>query len=112
MTALYLTPVVISCFLMSAHFLRIGMTLPATLLLAAPLLLFVRRPWVRWFFTILLLVCGVLWILIAWSLAGARVGQGLPSLRLLIILGTVVALNFLGSWLMNRPVIRERYRSS
>jgi hypothetical protein len=42
---------------------------------------------------------------------GMRMGQHAPYLRMVAILGTVAALNFIGAWLMARLRIRERYHS-
>ena len=89
MRILLASPVVLSCLLMAAHFLRGGHAALVALCLALPFLLLARRPWVPWVLAIALTLGSLEWAHTAITLAEQRMSLGEPWLRMVAILGTV-----------------------
>jgi hypothetical protein len=109
MTILHLVPVILSCLLLTAHFLFIGLVPVSWFFLALPLLLFQKSTCVRRVFITVLTLGGLLWLTIAWERAGLRMATGQPYLRLMIILVSVALLNFLGVFLLTRARLKRVY---
>ncbi|KAA0256588.1 MAG: hypothetical protein EDX89_00355 [Acidobacteria bacterium] len=105
-TALRLVPVVLSCVVLGAHFLRSGHVGVAVLLAASPLVLLARRaPAVR-AVQLLLLLGALEWVRTAAQIAGARRAVGAPWTRMALILGSVAAVALLGAALL-QPLARR-----
>ena len=111
-TVLRLVPVVLSCLLMAAHFLRSGLLVLTAAFALLPLLLAVRRPWVPPVMQAVLLVAGAEWVRTTVVLACGRMAAGEPWTRMALILGSVLAVT-LGSMLVFRhSAVRGRYARS
>ncbi len=108
MTFLAHLPAALSCWILAAHFLRRGQAGPALALALFPLLLLLRRAWVRR--VAQATMAGAIW---AWAdaaagLIGMRAAQGLPWLRLALIMGAVMALAALGAAALESAPARRR----
>ena len=89
MNPLRLLPVIFSILLLGAHFYRAGHLLLAGGALLSLGLLCIRKPQATWLMQGLLVAGAVEWLATAIRLVADRQAQGLPWLRLAIILGLV-----------------------
>jgi hypothetical protein len=89
MTALLLTPVILSFVVLAAHFLRQGTPLIPWLVLLAPILLVTRRAWATRVLQVALLLGALEWVRTAVTLIRLRIAIGEPWGRMAIILGVV-----------------------
>ena len=92
-----LLPVILSMLLLSAHFYRAGHLLLAGGALLSLGLLCIRRPQAVWMMQGLLVAGAVEWFATAVRLVMDRQAQGLPWLRLAIILGLVALCTLLSA---------------
>jgi len=81
--------VLISFLLIAAHFYRAGYMPVVVLLLCAPLLLLLRKPWVPGLVQVLLLLAAAEWLRTLVAIAQLRMHTGEPWLRMAVILGAV-----------------------
>ena len=101
MIVLQLLPVLLSLFVLDAHFLRAGNVVLEDAVIGLMAILLVRRPWAA---------RAAEWARTLYELASARARSGEPVTRLVVILGCV-ALATLGSALVFRARrMREWYR--
>ncbi len=89
MKALLASPVVLSCLLLAAHFLRGGQAALVACCLALPFLLLVRKRWAAWVLALALLLACAVWVHTTLELVRVRAAFGEPWLRMVAILGTV-----------------------
>ncbi len=89
MNVLKLLPVILSCLLLAAHFMRAGLFPLVVLSLAFPALLLFRRPWAARLVQIILVLGALEWIRILMVLVDERRTAGQSWTRLAIILGLV-----------------------
>jgi len=89
MKALKLLPVIFSMLLLGTHFYRAGHLLLAGGALLSLGLLCIRKPQATWLTQGLLIAGAAEWLATAIRLVADRQAQGLPWLRLAIILGLV-----------------------
>lgn len=97
MKILKLLPVILSMLLLGAHFYRAGHLLLAGGALLSLGLLCIRRPQAIWLLQGLLVAGAVEWLATAIRLVADRQAQGLPWLRLAIILGVVALCTLLSA---------------
>ncbi|MDT8320895.1 MAG: hypothetical protein RQ826_10265 [Xanthomonadales bacterium] len=109
MNLLRLSPVILSCLLLTAHFYRAGLVLPAGLCAAAPALLLLRERWVPPLFQVLLLLGALEWLRTLYVLAQLRIEAGQPWIRLALILGAVALLTLLSGLVFRNRVLKSRY---
>ncbi len=84
-----LLPAGLCCLLMGAHFMRLGM-LPAVIVCSVfPLILVLRRPFVRWLVVGVLVLGSATWVFTTLQLVMGRQQANAPYLRLALILGGV-----------------------
>jgi ferredoxin len=105
-----LWPVIPCCILLAAHHLRAGEPGLVGLWLTAPLLLWLRRPWVRLVWPLLLLAGAAEWGTVLLALARERAAAGEPATRLVAILGGAGLLTAAASLLFRGTAVRERFR--
>lgn len=110
MNLLRLSPVVLSFFLLAAHFYRAGLLVPAGLCVAAPVLLLLRERWVPPLFQALLLLGAAEWLRTLYLFAQLRIEAGQPWTRLAIILGVVALLTLLSGLVFRSRALRQRYK--
>jgi hypothetical protein len=110
MFALLLTPAVLSLLVLAAHFLRRGEMLQCLAVLAVlGALLFSRRPWVPRLVQAVLAVAAVLWAMTLSEMVRLRQAAHEPAGRLVVILGSVIAINVLAALLLGTRRVRDRY---
>ncbi len=91
---------ILALVLLGSHVLRWGGFLLALVpLLAAPLL-WIRQPWAAWALRALLLGAALEWLRTAWVLHLERRALGLPSTRMVLILGAVALFTLVAAWLL------------
>lgn len=100
MKMLKLLPVIFSMLLLGAHFYRAGHLFLAGGALLSLGLLCIRKPQATWLMQGLLVAGAVEWLATAIRLVADRQAQGLPWLRLAMILGVVA----LGTLLSTLPL--------
>ena len=109
MTALLLTPVVLSVLVLGAHFLRGGHGAIVLLLLLTLPLLAVRRPWVRRVLQAVLVLGALEWVRTLVSLVQLRMALGQPYTRMAVILGAVALVTLLSALVLETRRLRARY---
>jgi len=97
MKALKLLPVIFSMLLLSAHFYRAGHLVLAGGALLSLGLLCIRKPQATWLLQGLLVAGATEWLVTAIRLVTDRQAQGLPWLRLALILGLVALCTLLST---------------
>ena len=107
--ALRITPLLIACVLLGAHFLRSGDVLLMALSVAAPLLLRVRVRWSLWLLQAGAYCGALVWVYTAFELIHRRMMLGAPWTRLAVILFAVAAFTAAAGALMNTRKLRARY---
>lgn len=109
MTALLLTPVVLSTLVLAAHFLRGGHVAVVLLVLLTLPLLLVRRPWARRVVQAVLVLGALEWVRTLVSLVQLRAMLGQPWTRMAVILGSVALVTLLSALLLETRRVRARY---
>ncbi len=103
-------PVILSFLLGAAHFWRAGFYGLSCALLAWGLLLSVARAaWVRMLTGVFLLLLAARWTWVCGELVQLRLIMGEPWIRLACILLGVVAWTLFSAYLVQRPVMKEKY---
>lgn len=101
--------VILSFLILGAHFLREGNLLLAILSVAAPCFLFIRKRWALVAVQTFLSCGALLWIFATIDLVQARMSQGMPWLRMAVILGAVAAFTAYSAWALNGSKFRQKY---
>lgn len=104
-----LLPVVISALLMAAHFSRADNLVLVVVALGAPILLFLRKPWVARGMQVVLLLAALEWVRTLISIAVRRQEAGEPWLRMAVILGVVALSTGLSALVFLHKGLKERY---
>lgn len=107
---LQLIPVVLSLILIGAHFLRSGDLVWVGLSVVCIGLLFVKMPWVARLMQVVLVLATVEWIYTTYVFASMRMANGMPWVRLVIILGVVSAFTLCSAGVFFFKTQKERYR--
>lgn len=84
-----LIPLLLSCLLLQAHFIRAGLTPLVIFALVLPFLLLIKSPWSTRFVQLCLVLGSAEWLRIIFVYVGQRQPLGEPWLRLALILGAV-----------------------
>jgi len=109
MNLLRMLPVILSMLMLGAHFYRAGHLLLACGALLALGLLFIRRPLAVRLMQGLLVAGAVEWLATAGRLVMFRQAEGLPWLRLALILGLVALCTLLSALVFRTNGLRARY---
>ena len=109
MGALLLIPVLISCLLAAAHFLRAGSLVMVFVCCAAPLLLVFRRRWPTRLLQLLLFAAAVEWLRTLWVIIQERQETGRPWTASAIILGSVAVWTALSAMVFFIPFMWRHY---
>lgn len=109
MNLLRLLPVILSMLVLGAHFYRAGHLLLAGGALLALGLLFIHRPLPARLIQGLLVAGAVEWLATAGRLVMFRQAQGLPWLRLVLILGLVALCTLLSALVFRTSGLKARY---
>jgi hypothetical protein len=105
-----LLPVVLSVFLLGAHFLRQGLMPVVLLILLLPLLLFFKRAWIARLVQLILVLGALEWIRTMLILVDGRRSVGAPWTRLAIILLTVAVFTGCSALLFRCRSLKARYK--
>jgi len=107
--ALRITPLIIACALLGAHFFRSGNSVLVGLCAVAPLLLLVRARWSLWVLQAGAYCATLVWVLVAFELIRRRMLFGAPWARLAVIIFAVAVFTAVAGALLNTRALRERY---
>ncbi|MGD8358561.1 MAG: hypothetical protein PVG42_10940 [Lysobacterales bacterium] len=110
MNVIRVLPVILSFLLLAAHFYRAGQVAVALLCVAAPLLLFLRKPWVPMLFQALLVLGALEWLRALYGFAQMRIAFGEPWTRLAVILGAVALFTALSGLSFRHRKLRTFYQ--
>ncbi len=110
-TLLLVAPV-LSCLLLAAHYLRAGGPGLVLLFVSAPLVLFVKRPWIKTTFSALLIFGAGVWIATALAQLHVRSINDEPWLRTVLILGSVCGFTAGSAVVFKTKALAERYRAA
>lgn len=108
--ALRLLPSGLALLLIAAHFLRAGLPLVCGALLAAGVLLAVRRPWSGRALQVTLGLACLEWLRTLAVLTRVRIAEGTPWLRMVLILTAVALWTAWAAWQLESPVARRHFR--
>ena len=109
MTALRLTPVVLSLIILAAHFLRAENMFVVVILIASLVLLLVKRPWIVRVIQTILVLGAIEWVLTLSELMSRRIEMGQPYMRLVAIIGSVAFLTAVSGLVFRSESLRNRY---
>ncbi|MBF0502925.1 MAG: hypothetical protein HQM09_22510 [Candidatus Riflebacteria bacterium] len=102
-------PIVVSCWLIAAHFLRDGNFFLVLACFFAPGLLLFEERWAARTLQIGLFLASFEWIHTLIDLVMMRMMDQQPFIRLALILGTVAAWTFGSALLFQLPVMKKRF---
>lgn len=106
---LRITLLALAAILLAAHFLRTFSIIPMLLCLAAPFILFVKKRWSLLAIQVLTIVAAVIWLFTLNDIIQQRLFEGRSWTASGIILGVVAGYTLLTGWLLNSPVVKEKY---
>ena len=109
MNFLRLTPVILACLLLAAHFYRAGFGPLAYVCAVLPLLLLLQRRWVPRVFEAVLVLGALEWLRTLYLLAAMRIAWGQPWGRLAAILGGVALLTAAAALVFRSGALKTRY---
>jgi hypothetical protein len=99
----------LAAILLAAHFLRTFTIIPMLTCLAAPFILFVKKRWSLLAIQALTVVAAVIWLFTLNDIIQQRLFEGRSWTASAIILGVVAGYTLLTGWLLNSPVVKEKY---
>ncbi len=108
--AMQLSPVVLSLFLLAAHFLRAGIIPLALLLIFFPLGLLIRKAIVPRLFQVVLILGAIEWVRTGWVAVTIREQYGQPWTRLAVILGVVAGITLASTMVFFSATLKNRYQ--
>ena len=106
---LRITLLALAAMLIAAHFLRTFSIIPMMICLAAPFLLFIKKRWSLLTVQALTVVAAIIWLVTLHGIIQQRILEGRSWTASAIILGVVTGYTLLTGWLMNSPLVREKY---
>ncbi len=109
MMLLRLLPVILAFAVLAAHFSRHDMPLLVWAMLAASLLLLVRRPWVARALPWVLVLGALEWMRTTAVLVSQRITAGEDWIRMAAILVAVATATLLAALVFRSSAVRERY---
>jgi hypothetical protein len=109
MLFLRLLPVVLVLLVLGAHFLRAGQLLPLAVVAGLLALLGVRRPWVPRAVQVALALATLEWVRTLVAIAGQRLRQGEPVVRLVAILAGVALATLLSALVLRAAPVKRWY---
>jgi len=110
MNLLRLLPVILSFFLLAAHFYRAGYPLLTGLCIGMLFILFIRKPWVPRLFPWLLILGSIEWLRALYGFAAMRIAWDQPWARLALILGGVALFTALSGLVFRSVKLGKYYR--
>ncbi|WP_299015363.1 hypothetical protein [uncultured Photobacterium sp.] len=105
-----LVPVVLSFWLLAAHYLRMGNMLLFGALVAFPLILLVRRALIVKIVQGCLVIAAIIWMMITYQMLEARIMMGDDWLRMSMIMGGVILFTLLSVCCFLHSKLERHYR--
>jgi len=99
----------LSAILLAAHFLRTFSIIPMSVCLSAPFILFIKKRWSLLAVQALTVVAATIWLFTLQGIIQLRIQEGRSWTASAIILGVVAGYTILTGWLLNSPVVKEKY---
>ena len=99
----------LAAILIAAHFLRTFTIVPMLLCLAVPFILFIKKRWSLRVVQTLTVIAAAIWLLTLGDIIQQRLFEGRSWVASGIILGAVAGYTLLTGWLLNSPVVKEKY---
>jgi len=106
---LRITLLALAAILIAAHFLRTSAIIPMLICLAAPFLLLIKKRWSLLAIQGLTVVAAIIWLFTLNGIIQQRVFEGRSWTASGIILGVVAGYTLLTGWLLNSPLVKEKY---
>lgn len=106
---LRITLLVLAAILMAAHFMRSFSIVPMVICLAAPFLLLIKKRWSLLTVQVLTVLATVIWLFTLNDIIQQRIHEGRSWTASAIILGVVTSYTLLTGWLLNSPIVKEKY---
>jgi len=104
-----LLPIILAGLIFSAHLLRIYGVYPAILSLLFMVLLFIKNSWIRRLWQIYLVFATLVWINATVGFVQYRMATGMPWVRLIIIMGLIIALTVFSIFRLENKKVKEFY---
>jgi ferredoxin len=111
MARFYFLPI-LSSILLAAHFSRVQQDGLALAALLFPLILLIKRAWIRRIYQLYLIFGGLVWIERLAYLRSLRISEGRPWIRLAAIPGAVALVTFLSVLPLEKDKLRRHYSYS
>lgn len=102
-------PVVLSLFVLGAHFMRNGDTIFVASVVALTVLLLIRQPWAARLMQVVLVLGALEWVRTLYELAQTRAALGEPYGRMAIILGSVAAVTACSALVFQSKALKSVY---
>ena len=99
----------LSAILLAAHFLRTFTIIPMLICLAAPFILLIKKRWSLLTIQALTVVGAGIWLGTLNGIIQQRLFEGRSWTVSGIILGVVAGYTLLTGWLLNSPIVKEKY---
>jgi hypothetical protein len=99
----------LAAILLAAHYLRTFTLIPMLICLAVPFMLFIKKRRSLLIVQAQTAVGALIWLLTLNGIIQERVQEGVSWTASAIILGVVAGYTILTGWLLNSPVVKEKY---
>lgn len=99
----------LAAILLAAHFLRTFSIIPMLICLAAPFLLLIKKRWSLLTVQTLTVIAAGIWLFTLQDIIQLRIQEGRSWTASAIILGVVAGYTLLTGWLLNNPIVKEKY---
>jgi len=106
---LRITFLALAAILLAAHFLRASTPIPLLICLAVPFLLVIKKRWSLRTIQVLIILGAVIWLFTLSDIIQQRVFEGRSWTVSAIILCVVAGYTLLTGWLLESPIIKEKY---
>ena len=102
-------PLILGDLLFAAHVLRFYGLIPALIVLAFMFTLLIRKEIVLMLWQLLFVISSLIWILATIDFIRFRLAEGLPWLRLLIIMSLLVFFSIFNIFWVRRKAFRDKF---
>ena len=106
---LRITLLALSAILLAAHFLRASTPIPLLICFAAPFLLAIKKRWSLRTIQALTILGAMIWLFTLSDIIQQRVFEGRSWTVSAIILCVVAGYTLLTGWLLESPIVKEKY---
>ncbi|MBI5353191.1 MAG: hypothetical protein HZB50_11180 [Chloroflexi bacterium] len=99
----------LSAILVAAHFLRYGDLIFMLLSLTAPFLLLIKKRWSLITVQSMTVIAAIIWLFALNDIIQQRIYEGRSWTASAVILGVVAGYTLLTGWLLESPLVKEKY---